>query len=155
MKRRKKQSTYVTGGDPSAPNMTAMALLQRDKEAQSRLATVGIHSDQPGLAMRFNSGKPQLNYILTAPHAMQGLAEVMEFGANKYSRHNWKKGFPFTKLLDSMLRHLQAFANGEDVDPESGLPHVYHIHWNAMVLSEQFHTHPELDDRDTEGVTCV
>lgn len=84
------------------------------------------------LAERKNSGKPQLSYI--ALDCMEDAARVMEFGAKKYARNNWRKGMQLTKILDSLLRHLAALAKGEMIDPESGLPHVGHIQCNAMFL---------------------
>jgi len=83
-------------------------------------------------AMRFNSGKPQ--YSLIDLHALEPCARVLEFGAKKYTRDNWKKGMDLTKILDSLLRHVAALRSGELIDPESGLPHIGHIQCNAMFL---------------------
>lgn len=87
-------------------------------------------------AARYNKGKPKLSYLLSAHHANEGLARVFEFGAKKYARDNWLKGLPKEEVIDSLLRHLQAYERGELTDPESELPHVAHIHWNAMALAE-------------------
>lgn len=58
--------------------------------------------------------------------------KVLEFGANKYSPNNWKKGLNREEILESTMRHLIALFNGEEVDPESGLPHTGHINCNIM-----------------------
>lgn len=83
-------------------------------------------------AMRFNSGKPQ--YSLIDLQSLEQCARVLEFGAKKYARNNWKKGLPLTQILDSMLRHIAALSNGEFTDPESGLSHIGHIQCNALFL---------------------
>lgn len=97
-------------------------------------------------ADRYNSGKPQLNYLLTAPSAIAGVCRVFEHGSQKYARDNWKKGLDKHELIDSLLRHLTKVLNGEEIDVDcpitgqkgSGLPHVDHITWNALVLAEQW-----------------
>lgn len=98
-------------------------------------------------AMRYNEGKPKLSLILDSPKPLGGLAKVLENGVEKYGRGNWTNGFEHTTIMDSMLRHLTAYAGGEDLDPESGLPHVDHIFANALFLSDGYHNFPERDDR--------
>lgn len=99
------------------------------------------------VAERKNAGKAKLSFILEARHALEGLARVLEKGAIKYARSNWRKGLKFTEQVDSLSRHLAAFTSGEDNDPETGLPHVDHILCNALFLAEHWRTHLELDDR--------
>lgn len=83
-------------------------------------------------ADRFNEGKPK--YSLLSLKEMEPCVKVLEFGANKYARDNWKKGLPLSEILDSMLRHISAMQSGEMIDPESGLPHIGHIQCNALFL---------------------
>ena len=99
------------------------------------------------LGDRHNNGKAQLSMLLDAPHALEDAAKVLEFGMAKYSRGNWLKGLPITEVIDSLLRHLVAFSNGENLDPESNLRHTGHIVVNALFLAEMYAIRPDLDDR--------
>lgn len=99
-------------------------------------------------AERKNNGKLQWTQIDF--ESMEDMVRVLEFGAEKYDRDNWKKGFPVRQLCDSLLRHMTAFLNGEDIDPESGLTHIGHIQCNAMFLAYNMKHHPEMDDRKKE-----
>ena len=88
-------------------------------------------------ASRFNTGKPELSYLLDAPVAVKGLCEVFAMGAEKYARDNWRKGLYKDQVIDSLLRHLLAYKSGEIKDSESGKCHSFHVLWNALVLAEQ------------------
>lgn len=82
---------------------------------------------------KFDSGKPPISLI---PHDyLVAVAEVLAFGAAKYDKHNWRQtGFEWSRLLDAAYRHLGAFNDGEDRDPESGLSHVAHLACAVMFL---------------------
>ena len=41
-------------------------------------------------------------------------------------------------ILDSMMRHQIALMAGEEIDPESGKPHIGHIMANAMFYSYHY-----------------
>lgn len=98
-------------------------------------------------ALRYNANKPQMSLIFDSPKPMIGLAEVLEYGTVKYNRGNWMNGFEPTQISDSLIRHLMSYLGGEDIDPESGLPHVGHIMANALFLSDGYYNHKERDDR--------
>tara|TARA_R110000803_G_scaffold206848_1_gene274385 strand:+ start:84 stop:395 length:312 start_codon:yes stop_codon:yes gene_type:complete len=97
--------------------------------------------------LRENTGKPKISMILEATQALEGCAEVLMFGAEKYDRGNWRRGLSHTEICDSLLRHLSQYLSGEDTDKESGLLHVDHVLCNALFLAEMVRTHKNKDDR--------
>ena len=62
------------------------------------------------------------------------LAEVSGMGAEKYEAFNYLKGYAWSLSFNAMMRHALLFWSGEDLDPESGLPHMAHSAWNALAL---------------------
>ena len=95
--------------------------------------------------LRYNTGK--LRWSLVSRKALAPMVRVLMFGAEKYDDHNWKKGLKYTEVCESLQRHLNAFIDGEDNDPESKLTHVGHIMCNAMFLSYMFLFKKDCDDR--------
>jgi hypothetical protein len=88
--------------------------------------------------VRKNRGKPRIGKVLLMPEAMMALESVLVSGEVKYGpaeKKGWMEYAP-QETIDSLLRHLLALKNGEDLDPESGLPHVNHVLFNAAVLVE-------------------
>jgi 5'(3')-deoxyribonucleotidase len=107
--------------------------------------------------LRYNEGKTRLGLIPTS--AIEGIGKVLTYGANKYTvkdadgnividgANNWKKGLPWMEVIDSLERHLTAFKNGEDIDPESNCYHVDHLLTNAAFLKEFYKIYPQGDNR--------
>jgi hypothetical protein len=108
-----------------------------EMETFAPLATTG--------GTKHDSGKPPMSLLDTK--WLTGVAEVLGFGAKKYAAHNWRKGISYSRLSDAAMRHLTAFNAGEDIDPESGLPHLHHASCCLMFLSNMAATRPDLDDR--------
>jgi hypothetical protein len=98
-----------------------------------------------GAALKFDQHKLPLNLLST--EAINQTAAVLAFGAEKYAAHNWRAGFAWSRPLAAAMRHLTAFNDGEDRDPESGLSHLAHAACCIMFLLEFEKTHPHLDDR--------
>lgn len=86
-------------------------------------------------ALRFNDGKPELHRLWQFGSALTKLARVMSQGSIKYEDGNWLRGGkPDAEYLDSHDRHMLAFANGEEYDPETGAHHLAHAVWNLLAL---------------------
>lgn len=74
---------------------------------------------------KLDVGKLQFHLV---PWAELGeVVRVLEYGAKKYAPGNWRKvENGKERYLNAAFRHLAAFADGEALDPESGLHHVAH-----------------------------
>lgn len=96
------------------------------------------------IGMKFDQEKPRMD-LLDANY-LEGVANVLGFGAKKYSANNWRGGISVSRLIAASYRHLGAINRGEDIDSESGLPHVYHLGCCTMFLAEML-TREGMDDR--------
>jgi hypothetical protein len=65
---------------------------------------------------------------------LEEVAKVLGFGAVKYHAWNWFSGFDYSRLQASTLRHISAFQQGQDNDPESGINHLSHAICGLMFL---------------------
>jgi hypothetical protein len=83
---------------------------------------------------RYNEGKPRW-WTLVDFEALEPMLRVLEFGATKYSDNQWKLGLEMDAIMDSLLRHLVAIQKGEELDPESQLPHIGHALCNLYFYS--------------------
>lgn len=68
-------------------------------------------------------------FDLISPLPLFRLAGIYERGAAKYGDHNWSKGQPFSRFLDSALRHLAQWQAGrQDED------HLGQAVWNLWAI---------------------
>jgi hypothetical protein len=94
----------------------------------------------------FRTNENKLRYDLCPAIAQREYAKVWTEGLKKYPARNWEKGFLFSEVIASAMRHLEAIRLGEEIDPEDGLLHSAHLMCNAAMLTEFYFTHPELND---------
>jgi len=100
-------------------------------------------------AVKYDDGKSR--WELLPFDALDDVAKVLTYGAKKYDEHNWAKGMKWSRLLGAAMRHLTAWALGERLDPESGLPHLAHSVANVLFLSASERRGIGEDDR---GPSC-
>lgn len=84
---------------------------RHDAKTDFLLKDSGAREQFPSGAVRdIREGKGR--YDLLSPLALHRLAVVMEKGAAKYSAHNWAKGMPIDRCLDSGIRHIYQYLRG-------------------------------------------
>ena len=71
--------------------------------------------------------KPRYNLI--PPPALKRLADVYSKGALKYQDHNYLKGMPTSRILDSLMRHVEQYRAGDREED-----HLAQIAWNAFAV---------------------
>ena len=99
------------------------------------------------IAERHNVGK--LEWCLLPMSTVAEIVKVLMFGARKYSPDNWKLGNPWTDTYNSLVRHLNAWREGEDRDPDSGCLHLGHIGCNVVFLTYYYLNGLGTDDRSS------
>lgn len=92
--------------------------------------------------------------IRKAPISTVPLGVVVEMGvgmlegAAKYGRHNYRcAGIRSSVYFDAAMRHLIAWWEGEDIDPDSGLSHVTKALCTLAVLRDGQMQGMATDDR--------
>jgi len=91
-----------------------------------------MHVDHSTPAIKFDTNK--LRPDLLPPDAMEAVTMVFTYGAVKYADRNWEKGMKHSRVLGAAKRHLSAVELGENIDEESGLPHVAHAIASLLFL---------------------
>ena len=66
--------------------------------------------------------------------SLWAIARVLTFGAKKYDSRNWEKGMNWDRLYGAVQRHLTAWHQREEGDPETGMSHLWHAGCCIMFL---------------------
>lgn len=90
--------------------------------------------------------KPE-RFDLLPTAALAKVARHYGAGAEKYEDHNWRKGYEWSKSYAALQRHAAAFWGGEDIDEETGSPHMAAVAFHALALLTYMDEHREFDDR--------
>ena len=83
--------------------------------------------------LKFDGGKLRLDLVPT--EAMTALAQILTDGAQKYGARSWERGMEWSRVYAALQRHLIAWWSGQDIDTESGHPHLWHVLTNAAFLA--------------------
>ena len=130
-----------TDGDASFPtSATSPNRTTTDRTAETRYVDPTTGAEKGQKLARFD---------LIPEVPLYALAEHYGRGATKYEDHNWRRGHPWSIAFAALNRHLWAWWNGEDIDPELGSHHLDAVAWHAFTLREFVETHPEFDNRPT------
>ena len=86
-------------------------------------------------SIKADAGKPRLT--LVPQQILYDVAEVREYGINKYGKEeSWRK-VEIERYRDATFRHFLAYLkNPQGVDEESGLKHIKHLACNIAFLCE-------------------
>lgn len=110
---------------------------QKRREESKNLKKEGGRKDDSG----------KLRYDLIPPKALAELARVFTIGAKKYDDWNWSLGINWSQIYAALMRHIEAWRQGEQFDPLDGQKHLASVAWAAMILSEYEDFRKDLDDR--------
>lgn len=91
-------------------------------------------------------GKPRLDLLEYV--AQVETAKAMATGAQKYGKKNYRLIPVLASVYGAAIgRHVGAWLDGEDLDPESGLSHIAHIGANVQVILGAEDAGTLVDDR--------
>jgi hypothetical protein len=100
-------------------------------------------TDPKGEAGKF---KPQLHLIPKV--SLEEQSKALECGRSKYGFFNWRETqVGANTYISAMLRHIAAYKEGEDLDPESGASHLGHIMASCAILLDAAKCGTLVDDR--------
>ena len=104
--------------------------------------------ENPKYVQAQKDGKPRMEYLVGS--VLRGDAAVFAHGADKYGERNWRVDpIKASTYEAAILRHFMSyFYDREDMDPDSGYSHLYHIRaCCAVMLDAEIHG-TLIDDRD-------
>ncbi len=86
------------------------------------------------------------------PVALVYLGMALKEGARKYGAYNWRENdVEVMTYLGATMRHVAAYLDGENIDPESGNPHLAHALASLAILVDAVECGVAIDNRPPKG----
>lgn len=101
----------------------------------------------------YGQAKPQMANLPGS--ALVEVSGALEHGQAKYGTMNWRED-PVSAMTyaHAMVRHLQAWIDGQDNDDGSGCNHLGHVAANSMIIMDAGFCGTLIDDRPPKGVSA-
>lgn len=115
---------------PAEPVTQWAAMLETISDDVARTGEVRVIDPSTGGA---KGAKAQAMHLVPGD-ALLAISEHLDRGAQKYAERNWELGYAWSLSFAAMQRHLWAWWQGEDNDPEFGWSHLRAVGFHALVL---------------------
>jgi hypothetical protein len=97
---------------------------------------------------KLNAARSKCPMHLLPPIALREASWAHGQGAERYGPYNWREsGVKCSTYYGAILRHLTAWADGEDSDRDSGRSHLAHIIASCNILLDAEYCGKLEDDR--------
>ena len=107
---------------------------------------IGIPKKNPKQVQAEKDGKTPYEYLVLS--VLEDDAHVHKHGGDKYGKRNWTiDEINASTYVGAMFRHYKAWAEGEDLDPDSGKPHLTHLRACCAVVMDAAKHGKLIDDR--------
>lgn len=117
--------------------------VETEKGSYHRESTL---KENPKYIQAQKDDKDPLEYLVWS--VLGADARVHKHGADKYGVCNWRvDAIKASTYVGAIARHLSAWSRGEDLDPDSGLPHLNHIRACCAVVLDSIEAGTLIDDR--------
>lgn len=125
---------YVLNNPNTAARLMGYEVIEGDAPTPE-CDSQDVAFDRADQSAKTDAGK--IRPTLVPPALIEAVAAVREYGCSKYhDPDNWRRVEP-QRYRDALYRHWLAYLkNPEACDPESGLPHLWHLACNAAFLIE-------------------
>lgn len=101
------------------------------------------------------AGAAKVPLHLVPPSATYHLAEAFADGARKYGPFNWRdKGVSASVYIAAMMRHVDAYRDGEDVSRDALVHHLGHVMACCAIILDAASVGKLNDDRPTPGAAA-
>lgn len=124
-------------GNQSAQRYCSVYAYNNPTEAARLMGYEIIEDDQPEINQEAKSdgGKPRPS--LVPPALIDGVMRIREFGTARYGDPNNWRNVDAERYHNALLRHILAmWEDWKAVDPDSGMPHLWHAACNIAFLMQ-------------------
>lgn len=94
---------------------------------------------ETGAVRDIQSGKGRMDLLPMC--ALIRVSKHYEDGAKKYAERNWEQGIPMHSFIDSALRHIASYMDGQDDED-----HLCAAAWNLLCAMWTEEKRPEMQD---------
>lgn len=98
-----------------------------------------VHTYETGAIREEKTGKGRMDLLPMC--ALMRVARHMEDALEDHPERNWEKGLPMHSFLDSALRHLFKYMDGQTDED-----HLCSAAWNILCAMWTEEKHPEMQD---------
>jgi hypothetical protein len=115
---------------------------------QTKRVESGLEETLPDFKKE-DSSKAMMGFLPWAE--LEEIAKVLDYGAQKYERGNWRKPVSWLRLVSACVRHISAWCRGQDKDPDTGFSHLHHAVCSLLFLAHHQRKGTGTDDRFLSG----
>lgn len=116
----------MNGMNYSSPREVLVKYAEEQIESGIPITVTTPDKSEESFVLGATTASGFLKIVQTSLRERSNISVTLPKSLIESGRNNWRKGMEWSRMVDAALRHLGAWNEGEDLDPESGISHLAH-----------------------------